>query len=103
MHDSGYSQIRLKFNSATIPRIEEIGLSLSGTGMLCLWQGLKKILFVSDFRPTLSKHVRPKFILWISKKKKNSDCSQSNSEKHYEKESGVKKCKKKKNRYIMYR
>ena len=32
--------------------------------------GLKKILFVSDFRPTLSKHVRPKFILWISQKKK---------------------------------
>ena len=30
--------------------------------------GHKKILFVSDFRPTLSKHVRPKFILWISKK-----------------------------------
>ena len=24
-----------------------------------------KILFVSDFRPTLSKHVRHKFILWI--------------------------------------
>ena len=33
--------------------------------------GLKKILFVSDFRPTLSKHVRPKFILWISKINKN--------------------------------
>ena len=29
--------------------------------------GLKKILFVSDFRPTLSKHVRPKFILLIHK------------------------------------
>ena len=32
--------------------------------------GLKKIYFFSDFRPTLSKHVRPKFILWIFKKKK---------------------------------
>ena len=31
---------------------------------------LKKILFVFDFRPTLSKHVRHKFILWISIKKK---------------------------------
>ena len=30
--------------------------------------GQKKILFVSDFRPTLSKHARPKFILCISKK-----------------------------------
>ena len=33
------------------------------------YSGLKKILSVSDFRPTLSKHVLPKFILWISKKK----------------------------------
>ena len=32
--------------------------------------GLKKILFVANFRPTLSKHVRRKFILWILKKKK---------------------------------
>ena len=36
-----------------------------------MYLGLKKFFFVSDFRPTLSKHVRPKFILWISKKKKN--------------------------------
>ena len=34
-----------------------------------MYLGLKKILFVSDFRTTLSKHVRPKIILWISKKK----------------------------------
>ena len=31
---------------------------------------VRKMSIVSDFRPTLSKHVRPKFILWISKKKK---------------------------------
>ena len=29
---------------------------------VCVALGLKKILLVSDFRPTLSKHVRPKFI-----------------------------------------
>ena len=29
----------------------------------------KKTLFVSDFRPTLSKQVRPKFTLWIFQKK----------------------------------
>ena len=34
--------------------------------------GLKKILFVSDFRPTQSKHVRPKLILWISPPKKKN-------------------------------